>query len=153
MKIFGKELIGYQTPKFQVEVEKGKLKLFSKAIGETAAVYVDEAAAMSFGYRSLPVPPTFLFCLEMERAEPYDWMLELEIPLGNVLHAGQSFTYHETACAGDILQFSGEIIDVYGKKNNELQFIVHRNYVCFSGGAAVAEFDRTIVIQTRGKGN
>ena len=89
MKIFGKELIGYQTPKFQVEIEKGRLKLFSKAIGETAAVYVDEEVAKSLGYRSLPVPPTFLFCLEMERVDPYDWMLELEIPLANVLHAGQ----------------------------------------------------------------
>ena len=153
MKLFGKELIGYQTLKFEVEVEKGKLKLFSKAIGETSSVYVDEAAAVSHGYRSLPAPPTFLFCLEMERSDPYDWFLDLEIPLGNVLHAGQSFTYHETACAGDVLQFSGEIVDIYSKKNDELQFIVHRNYVRFIDGLAVAEFDRTIVVQARGKEN
>jgi hypothetical protein len=153
MKLFGKTLIGYQTPKFEVEVEKGRLMLFSKAIGETSPMYVDEAVAVSHGYRSLLVPPTFLFCLEMERTDPYDWFSELEIPLANVLHAGQSFTYHDTACAGDVLQFSGEIVDTYSKKNDELQFIVHRNYVRYLDGRAVAEFDRTIVVQAREEEN
>ncbi len=141
------ELIGYRTPAFEVEVEKGRLRLFAKATGQTDPVYTDEAIAMAAGYRGLPVPPTFLFCLEMERDDPYDWFHALGIPLGKVLHAEQSFSYLQTACAGDVLRFSGEIIDIHHKKDGALEFIVHRNFVADRSGHAIAEFDRTIVIR------
>ena len=61
-----KSLIGHVTAQGSVEVEKGKLRFFAKAIGETDPVYTDPAAARDAGHRDLPVPPTFLFCLEME---------------------------------------------------------------------------------------
>lgn len=140
-------VIGHQTPKFDVEVEKGRLRLFAKAIGERNPIYFDEAAAIAAGYASIPVPPTFFFCLEMERDEPYDWFHTLGIPLPKVLHGEQNFTYHSTACAGDILSFRGEVMDVYAKKGGALEFFVHRNFVSAHDGTPVAEFDRTLVIR------
>jgi len=142
-----RRFIGYRTTPFAVEVEKGRLRLFAKAIGETDPVYVDEAAARAAGHRSLPVPPTFLFCLEMERPDPYDWFRELDIPLGQVLHAEQHFRYQRIACAGDVLTFSAVVTDIYDKKNGALEFIVQRNEVADQDGRAVAGFDRTIVIR------
>ena len=139
--------IGYRQKPFEVEVEKGRLRLFAKAIGETDPVYSDEAAARAAGHPSLPVPPTFFFCLEMERADPYDWFVELGIPLGQVLHGEQSFTYHRLAHAGQTLIFSSELVDIYEKKNGALQFLVQRNHVTDAGGAPVADFERTIVIR------
>ena len=139
-------LVGHQTPSFDVEIEKGRLRLFAKAIGETDPVYFDEAAASAAGHRSLPVPPTFYFCLEMERQDPYDWFSELKLPLGKVLHAEQKFSYHQTAYAGDTVRFHGEVVDVYHKKGGALEFLVHRNFVT-RAGEAIAEFDRTIVIR------
>ena len=141
------KFIGYRQPAFAVEVEKGRLRLFAKAIGETDPIYSNEAAARAAGYRSLPVPPTFFFCLEMERADPYDWFRDLGIPLGQVLHGEQSFTYHRTACAGDVLTFRAELLDIYEKKGGALQFLVQRNLVADATGVAIAEFDRTVVIR------
>ena len=141
------KFIGYRQPPFAVEVEKGRLRLFAKAIGETDPIYRDEQAARAAGHPSLPAPPTFLFCLEMERADPYDWFHELGIPLGQVLHGEQSFTYHRTAHAGETLTFSAELLDIYEKKNGALQFLVQRNFVTDATGQPVAEFDRTIVIR------
>ena len=141
------KFIGYRQPSFEAEVEKGRLRLFAKAIGETDPIYFDEQAARAAGHASLPVPPTFFFCLEMERADPYDWFHELGMPLGRVLHGEQSFTYHRTAYAGEILTFSAELLDIYEKKNGALQFLVQRNFVSDASGAPVAEFDRTIVIR------
>ncbi len=141
------KFIGYRQPPFDVEVEKGRLRLFAKAIGETDAMYSDEQAARAAGHPTLPVPPTFYFCLEMERADPYDWFHELGIPLGHVLHGEQSFTYHRTAYAGETLTFSAELLDIYEKKNGALQFLVQRNFVTDAEGLPVAEFDRTIVIR------
>ena len=141
------KFIGYRQPSFEAEVEKGRLRLFAKAIGETDPIYFDEQAARAAGHASLPVPPTFFFCLEMERADPYDWFHELGMPLGQVLHGEQSFTYHRTAYAGETLTFSAELLDIYEKKNGALQFLVQRNFVSDASGAPVAEFDRTIVIR------
>ncbi|MGB1885591.1 MAG: MaoC family dehydratase N-terminal domain-containing protein [Gammaproteobacteria bacterium] len=144
--VLSKASIGYRTPEFDVEIEKGRLRLFAKAIGETNPVYSDEEQAKAAGYRSLPVPPTFFFCLEMEREDPYEWFSDLNIPLGKVLHAEQAFKYHHTVCAGDTVHFSGEIVDIYHKKGGRLEFLVHRNFVSCEG-KAVGEFDRTIVIR------
>ncbi len=141
------KFIGYRQPPFKAEVEKGRLRLFAKAIGETDPIYFDEQAARAAGHASLPVPPTFFFCLEMERADPYDWFHELGMPLGQVLHGEQSFTYHRTAYAGETLTFSAELLDIYEKKNGALQFLVQRNFVSDASGAPVAEFDRTVVIR------
>ena len=141
------KFIGYRQPPFAVEVEKGRLRLFAKAIGETDPIYRDEQAARAAGYPSLPMPPTYLFCLEMERTDPYDWFHALGIPLGQVLHGEQSFTYHRTAHAGETLTFSAQLLDIYEKKNGALQFLVQRNFVTDATGQPVAEFDRTIVIR------
>lgn len=145
--VLSRNLIGYRTPTFEVEVEKGRLRQFAKAIGEHAPVYVDEAAARAAGYHSLPVPPTFLFCLEMERPDPYDWFAELGIPLGWVLHGAQDFVYHAIPCAGDVLCFAGTVSDVFSKKEGALEFLVQRNVITQRDGRPVAEFDRTVVIR------
>ncbi len=151
-ELFGESIVGYRSPSFEVDVEKGRLRQFCNAIGERAAVFTDEKEAIRAGFRSIPAPPTFLFCLEMEREDPYDWFKKLSIPLGNVLHGEQSFTYHEMVCAGDTIKFSGKVVDTYSKKSGALKFIVHRNYVSFQDGTSAAEFDRTIVIQSRNEG-
>ena len=150
MNVLSSNLVGFRTPSFTVEIEKGRLRLFCKAIGETSTVYREEEAALAQGFRSIPVPLTFLFCLEMEREDPYDWFKELNIPLQNVLHGEQKFTYHRIACAGDVLDFSGEVSDVYHKKGGMLEFLIHRNFVKdANSGHDVAEFQRTLVIQHR----
>jgi len=139
--------IGYRTPAFEVEVEPGRLRLFAKAIGETDPVYSDVAAARAAGFRSLPVPPTFLFCLEMERPDPYDWFQDLGIPLARALHGEQSFAYHRIACAGEVLRFAGEVTDIYDKKAGALEFIVQRVTVSALDDERIASFDRTVVIR------
>ena len=54
-----RQYIGHRFPVFQVEVEKGRLRFFAKAIGETDPVYFDEKAAKAAGHPGLLVPPTF----------------------------------------------------------------------------------------------
>ncbi len=54
-----------------------------------------------------PVPPTYLFCLEMMDAErPFEFLTELKIDLARVLHGEQRFTYHAPAVVGDKLTLS-----------------------------------------------
>ena len=86
--------IGHQLPPFQVEVEKGRLRFFAKATGQTDPVYIDESAARDAGQPGLPVPPTFLFCLEMEAPNPAAIRELLGMDYRSLLHGEQGFSYH-----------------------------------------------------------
>ena len=49
--------IGLELPPQTAEIEKGRLRFFAKATGQTDPVYTDEDAAIAAGYPSLPAPP------------------------------------------------------------------------------------------------
>ena len=139
-----KKHIGRVFPASQAEVEKGRLRFFAKAIGETNPVYTDEAVAHAAGYPSLPVLPTFLFSLEMEKPDPFAWLGEVGMDLTRILHGEQSFTYHQPACAGDTLTFESRIEDIYDKKNGALSFVVKAVKVTNQRGAHVADLRSSI---------
>ena len=52
-----RKYIGHAMPGFDVLVEKGRLRFFAKATGQTDPVYSDEAAARAAGHPGSPVPP------------------------------------------------------------------------------------------------
>lgn len=139
--------IGRTWPAHTVEVEKGRLRFFAKAIGERNPIYTDEAAAQAAGYRSLPVPPTFLFSLENEVPDPFAYLTSMGVDLRRVLHGEQSFHYHAPVCAGEILTFSSRIADIYQKKGGALEFIVKETTVKTPAGAPVAELRTVIVVR------
>lgn len=137
--------IGRTLPGHSVLVEAGRLRFFAKAIGETSPVYIDEAAARRAGYRSLPVPPTFLFSLELERPDPFDWLELLGMDLARILHGEQRFVYHRPACAGDVLTFESRITDICDKKNGALEFVTRDTRVSNQAGEHVADLAFVIV--------
>ncbi|MNJ11483.1 hypothetical protein D3C77_56580 [compost metagenome] len=140
-----KGLIGRSMGITQVEVEKGRLRFFAKAIGETDPVYVDEVAAKAAGYASLPVPPTFLMCLQSEGQDLVEQLNVFGFELGRILHAEQSFAYHKPAVAGDVLTFDTRVADVYEKKGGALQFVVNETRVTNQDGEHIADVRSTLV--------
>ncbi|WP_166363291.1 MaoC family dehydratase N-terminal domain-containing protein [Pseudomonas akapageensis] len=135
-----KSLIGRSLGVTTAEVEKGRLRFFAKSIGETDPIYTDETAARAAGYKSLPMPPTFLFCLEREGRDT-DHIIEgiMGFDLGRILHAEQGFTYHKMAFAGDVLTFDCRVVDVYEKKNGALLFVVSETRVTNQDGEHIAD--------------
>jgi acyl dehydratase len=144
-----KSMIGRVMSRGTVDVEKGRLRFFAKAIGETDAVYIDESAARDAGHRSLPVPPTFLFCLNSETSDLVEALTSLDMDLARILHAEQSFTYHRMAYAGDTLSFETKLADVYEKKGGALQFVVQETRVTNQTGEHVADL-RGVIVQRNG---
>ena len=141
--------IGHQLPPFQVEVEKGRLRFFAKATGQTDPVYTDEAAARDAGHPGLPVPPTFLFCLEMEAPNPAAIRELLGMDYRSLLHGEQGFSYYTMAYAGDTLTFRQRIEDIYDKKNGALEFVVRKTRVSNQQGELVAELRCVTVVRNQ----
>lgn len=142
-----RRFIGHAMPAFSADVEKGRLRFFAKATGQTDPVYADEAAAQAAGHPSLPVPPTFLFCLEMEAPDPAAIRNLLGMDYRSLLHGEQGFTYHRMAYAGDRLTFEQKIEDIYDKKGGALEFVVRLTRVTNQRGEHVADLRAVTVIR------
>ncbi|MCW2542868.1 MAG: hypothetical protein JWM40_420 [Frankiales bacterium] len=139
-------VIGSSTPTISVTVERGRLQLFAKSVGQTDPLYTDVEAAKAEGMPDLPVPPTFLFGLELEQPEPFRWIADLGVDMNTVLHGDQTFTYERMAYAGETLHSTSTITDVYAKKGGALEF-VRRLTEVVRDGAVIATLDQTIIVR------
>ena len=139
--------IGLRMPTYSIEVERGQLRLFAKATGQTDPVYWNEEAARAAGHPDLPIPPTYLFCLELSGSDPQVLRDRLGIDVSRILHGEQRFRYHRLAHAGDTLSFSQRVADVYQKKDGALEFVVRHTAVTDGAGHPVADLIATTVIR------
>lgn len=140
------QLVGRRLPRFRAAAERGQLRLFAGVLGETDAVYTDLDTARAAGYPDLPIPPTFLFSLELERPDPHGVLRELGIDQRQLLHGEQEFRYHRMAFAGQELEFRPQLSDYYEKKDGALKFLVRRTEV-LRGEEPIAELANVLVIR------
>ena len=116
-------LINKKYPPLTFDVEKQRLRFFAIATGQKDPVYFDESFAKQKGHPSLLVPPTFLTTVGNEQDNPLQYIADLSIDIGKILHAGQLYKYYQPIYAGDIITMENQIIDMYDKKNGALQFV------------------------------
>ena len=143
-----RSFIGKTIADFRATAPASQLRFFAKATGETRAEYLDEAAARDAGHPGLPLPPTFLFSLELTQPSS-SWREEVGIQPARILHGEQSFTYHRMAYAGDTLHFRTQIVDIYDKKGGALEFVVRETRVTNQHGEHVADL-RSVLVQRNG---
>jgi acyl dehydratase len=149
-----RSVIGREFPGTSLLVTRSRLRNFAEATGQQDPVYTDVDAAKQAGHRDLPVPPTFLFGIELEAPDPFAFVTELGVDLRSVLHGEQEFGYREMAYAGDELTTISRIADIYDKKGGQLEFIVRESTVTNQDGAVVAVLRGSTVVQNRsGKEN
>lgn len=139
--------IGREFGAHTAEIEKGRLRFFAKATGETNPIYFDEDAAKAAGLPTLPAPPTFLFSMDMEVPDPFEILAIMDIDLGKILHGNQEFTYHKDVYAGDSISFKSTVTDIFDKKGGALEFVVKKTSATNQHGDVVAEMTRTIVVR------
>ena len=146
-----RKFIGLKTPPRSVEVEKGQLRFFAKATGETNPVYTDEAAAKAAGHPAIPAPPTFAFTLNnLAPGKGPSWLSQMGVDIGNVLHGEQSFEYHRPIYAGDTITLAGRVTDIYDKKGGALEFIVMENDATNQKGELCVRMRAVTVVRNQG---
>lgn len=140
--------VGRSFTPVTARVEPGRLRYFLDTLDERNPVYRDEQAARAQGYSATPVPPTYLFCLEMmDNERPFEFLTELKIDLARVLHGEQSFQYRAPVVVGDTLTFSSRVTSVTDKKGGAMTLIVVETAVTNQDGIHVADVSRTIVVR------
>jgi plasmid stabilization system protein ParE len=148
MGLVKREWIGHEFAPVRAELDRPRLRAFAKSINETDATYSDPDAARAAGFRDLPAPPTYLFCLEMlDAPNPFYFLEDLGVDITRILHGEQSFEYLSSLCAGDRVIFRGRVADVYEKKGGALGFIVQDTEVSHEDGRVAARLRRVIVVR------
>ena len=107
--------VGRSFPPYEFRVERGKIKEFADAIGDTNPVYRDPAAAANAGFAGIPAPPTLLrtFLYETTAARDAlgvkDWSY--------IVHGEQEFDYLAPVLAGDVLTAQDRIVSIAEKES------------------------------------
>lgn len=140
-----KKYIGHEFKPFSTEIEKGRLKFFAKAIGETNPVYIDEAAAQAAGYKTIPAPATYMFSIDLDGPELLPILELLSLDLGRVLHGTQDFEYLGQVYAGDTISQTSKLVDIYDKKDGALEFVVQESTYTNQEGELVGKARQTLV--------
>ena len=140
--------VGREFTPVTARVEPGRLRFFLDTLGETNPVYREGNAAQAAGFAAAPVPPTYLFCLEMMDATvPFEFLTALGIDLARVLHGEQRFDYHAPVVIGDTLTFRPRVAGVSEKKGGAMTLVVIETKVTNQNGIHVADLSRTVVIR------
>ena len=135
--------VGREFTPVTAHVEPGRLRFFLDTLGERNPLYRDAQAASA-----PPVPPTYLFCLEMMDATvPFEFLTALNIDLARVLHGEQRFDYHAPVVIGDSLTFRPRVTAVTEKKGGAITLVVVETSVTNQNGVHVADLSRTVVIR------
>ena len=145
--MLNKSLINKSYPPIIFDIEKQRVRFFSKATGQTDPVYFDEDIAKEKGFPSLLAPPTFLTTVSHEQRNPYQYLHDLSIDMKNVLHAGQCYKYHDLVFAGDQITMESKIKNMYDKKNGSLQFIEFESIFLNQNKKLAVESLSTLVIR------
>jgi acyl dehydratase len=145
--LIDKAWIGCEIGQSVLDIERGRLKFFAKAIGETNPIYTDEAAAAAAGYADLPAPPTFVFAAELDSNTMFALFDRMAVPLAKVLHGEQGFEYFGAVVAGDTVTVTSRVKDIYDKRGGALEFIETEATAVNQHGAAVARLRGVTVVR------
>jgi len=145
--MLNQSLIGKMYPETFVLVEKQKLKLFAKATQQSDPIYFDEEIAKKNGHPSILAPLTFLTIIGYEQEKPYQYLEDLGISLGGILHAKQEYTYYNCIYAGDKLRMESKIGDIYERKDGMLEFVSFISNYKNQKNVLVAESISTLVLR------
>ncbi len=138
--------LALEFPAVEVLVERGRLRAFAAAVGETDPVHSDPAAARAAGHPDVLAMPTFLFSLELEAPDPLGWLMRIGADLRGVLHGEQTFTYRAPVHAGDTITVRPRIAEAYAK-NERMDFVVkHTEFL--RGEEMVGRADSLIIART-----
>ena len=140
--------IGRVWPTFETQVERSRLRTFSKSIGETDPIYFDDEAARARGYRAIVAPPTFAFCFGFDEPDQFQFLRDLDVPLSKVLHGEETIKNHEIICAGDRVRCTRRVTDIFEKKGGALEFVTFDTEVrSAESDALVAELRAVLVVR------
>jgi acyl dehydratase len=136
--------VGRQSEPVVYDVERGHIRRFAEAVGDSSPIYVDEAAARAAGHPRIPAPPTFAASLRAN-----DPRGGIDIDWRKLLHGEQELAFNRALYAGDRLTVVGRIADAGVKqtKAGVMDVMVLETIATDGDGARVFTARSTVLVR------
>jgi acyl dehydratase len=136
--------VGRESAPVVLDVERGHIRRFAEAIGDTNPIYVDEAAARAAGHPRIPAPPTFAIALRAN-----DPRGGIEMDWRKLLHGEQELVFTRPLYAGDRLTIVGRIAaaDVKETKSGIMDVMVLETVATDGEGTRVFTARSTVLVR------
>ncbi|MBI4233040.1 MAG: MaoC family dehydratase N-terminal domain-containing protein [Chloroflexi bacterium] len=102
-----KKRVGVESEPVTYEVERGHVRRFAEAVGDSSPVFNDEPAARKTRLGGMVAPPTFL-----RACSPGPFKVPVEGPLNRRLDGGSEWEYTEPIRPGDRVTVVQRLADV-----------------------------------------
>jgi acyl dehydratase len=126
------------------EVEKGAVRRFAEAIGETNPIYFDEKVARAQGFRSVVAPMGFVMALRSSEG-----LSQPPVPNRTVLLSEQQIELLQPICAGDRVLVASRIAEVSQRQGTAgpLEFVVVEDEGRTPEGQVVFRARRSLMVR------
>ena len=137
-------LKGKEYPPYTVTIERGRIKDFARAIGDTNPFYVDDRLGAASEFGDVIAPPTFPITFRDEGFDTNAFLQELGTDISRILHGEQEFELHRPIRPGETFVCRPRVADIYEKsgKSGAMAFVVRET--------AVTDKDNDLVATLRG---
>ena len=144
-----KSIVGRELPPFAVTVERGKIKEFARAIGDSNPSHLDDRIGAASEWGDIIAPPTFAITFRDEAADTGALLRELGTDISRVLHGEQEFELHGSIRPGETYLCRGKVTDIYEKtgKSGPMAFVVRETAVTDRANELVATLRSVTVIR------
>ena len=142
-------LKGKEFAPYTVTVERGRIKDFARAIGDTNAFYLDDRVGAASEFGDVIAPPTFPITFRDENFDTTALLTELGTDVSRILHGEQEFELHRPMRPGETFVCRPKLTDIYEKsgKSGPMAFVVRETSVTDKDGDLVATLRGVTVIR------
>jgi acyl dehydratase len=142
-------VVGKEFPPYAVTVERGKIKEFARAIGDSNPLYLDDRVGAASEWGDIIAPPTFPITFRDEGADTNALLRELGTDISRVLHGEQEFEIHRPLQPGRTYLCRARVSDIYEKtgKTGPMAFVVRETTVTDSDNEIVAVMRGVTVVR------
>ena len=137
--------VGKTWTGFTYEVGLEKIREYANAIGETERVHHDRSAAQDAGFRDVVAPPMFAVVYCAGAMGPAIFDPDVGMNFARMLHGSQEFVWGEPVCAGDTIETTAEVKDLYEK--DDKQFYVFESVSRNQDGQEVVRATWTNIVR------
>ncbi len=135
------EFVGLVSEPVENVVERGAVRRFAEAIGDSNPVYLDEEAAKRSVHGRLIAPPTF------PRTFDYGRIFGVGIPDDGLIHGDHRIVYERPLFVGEAVVCRAEVVDYFEKeaKTGLLGFLITARFGDSSDGGRIFEMRDTVI--------
>ena len=102
-----RQAVGIEGPPMILEVEKGAIRKFAEAVGDSNPLWIDEEMSQTSSVGGVVAMPTFLRSMRPERPQ-----LPFDLPFQRLLDAGSEWEYFQPVRPGDRITAVSKLTDI-----------------------------------------